>query len=116
MVENNSEASKQLKSHCQLLTANHCRVETRTAQQFLSSTSQQFNIIFIDPPYKLNLWAEIAQQLLTHAILLNNAYIYLECPTKGDFPILPIQWQLIKDKKSGSIRYCLFKHNLRDTA
>lgn len=117
MVENNPVASKQLQSHCQLLTATNCRVESKTAQQFLSSRSQQqFDIVFIDPPYKSNIWSEIAEQLMTHAVLADNAYIYLECPSKGELPIFPTQWQLLKDKKAGGVRYCLFTHNLGDSA
>jgi len=115
MVENNPAASKQLQSHCQLLAATNCRVESRTAQQFLISSSQQFDIVFIDPPYKSNLWSEIAAQLMTHVILADNAYIYLECPSKGELPIFPVQWRIIKDKKAGGVRYCLFTHNVGDT-
>ena len=116
MVENNPVANKQLQNHCQLLTATNCRIEAKTAQQFLMSNSQQqFDIIFIDPPYKANLWSEIAEQLMTHDVLADNAYIYLECPSKGELPIFPAQWQLIKDKKAGNVRYCLLTYNLGDT-
>ncbi len=117
MVENNPLASKQLQSHCQLLTATNCRVESKSAQQFLMSSSSQqpFDIVFIDPPYQLNVWSEIAEQLMTNAVLADNAYIYLECPSKGPLPIFPAQWQLIKDKKAGGVRYCLFTYNLGDT-
>mgnify|MGYP003669701052 CR=1 FL=1 len=116
MVENNPQASKQLQSHCQLLSATNCRIESKTAQQFLTSSSQQFDIVFIDPPYHANLWSEIAEQLMTHAALADNAYIYLECPSKAELPSFPAQWELIKDKKAGSVRYCLFTLNLGDTA
>lgn len=116
MVEKDSQASKQLQRHCQLLMANNCQVEAKTAQQFLTNCSQKFDIIFIDPPYKLNLWSEIAELLMTHAILADNAYIYLECPSKGELPNFPTPWQLIKDKKAGSVRYCLFKTDLGDSA
>jgi len=117
MVENNPQASKQLQSHCQVLTATNCRVETKSAQQYLTSSSsqQQFDIVFIDPPYQSNVWSEIAEQLMTNTVLADNAYIYLECPCKGDLPVFPAQWQLLKDKKAGSVRYCLFSHNLGGT-
>lgn len=116
MVENNLLASKQLQSHCQSITANNCRVESKTAQQFLSSCSQQFDVVFIDPPYQSNLWSEVAEQLMAQAILADSASIYLECPSNGELPIFPAQWQLIKDKKAGSVRYCLFTYNSGDTA
>jgi 16S rRNA (guanine966-N2)-methyltransferase len=44
-----------------------------------------------------------------------SAYIYLECPAKGDLPTLPNQWQLKKDKKAGVIRYCLFQNTTGDS-
>ena len=116
MVENNPLASKQLQSHCQSIIPNNCRVESKTAQQFLNNTSQQFDIVFIDPPYQSDVWTEIAEQLMSQAVLADNASIYLECPSKGDLPIFPTQWQLIKDKKAGSVRYCLFTYNSGDTA
>ncbi len=116
MVENNPVASKQLQSHCESITAHNCRVETKTAQQFLISTSQQFDIVFIDPPYRSKIWSEIAEQLMLNAVLADNAYIYLECPSKGDLPIFPTQWQLLKDKKAGGVRYCLFTYKSGDPA
>lgn len=109
MVESNAKASKQLQSHCQLLAANNCHIETKTAQQFLAGNSQQFDIVFIDPPYQLNLWSEIAEGLMTQATLASHAYIYLEYPSKSELAMLPTQWQLIKDKKAGNVRYCLFQ-------
>ncbi len=117
MVENDRQASKQLQSHCQLLTATNCRVESKSAQQYLisSSSQQQFDIVFIDPPYQSNVWTEIAEQLMTNGVLADNAYIYLECPSKGELPTFPAQWQLLKDKKAGGVRYCLFTYNLGDT-
>lgn len=114
LVESNTVASKHLQNHCQLLAATNCRVEAKTAQQFLSSTVQQFDIVFIDPPYNADIWSEIAEQLTAHALLANNAYIYLECPSKGELPIFPVKWQLLKDKKAGGVRYCLFTYNLGD--
>jgi 16S rRNA (guanine966-N2)-methyltransferase len=116
MVENNPLANKQLQKHCQSITANNCRIESKTAQQFLNSTSQQFDIVFIDPPYKANIWSEIAQQLMSQAILADNAAIYIEFPSKGDLPIFPAQWRLIKDKKAGGVRYCLFTYHSGDIA
>lgn len=118
MVESNLQASKQLQSHCQLLAAVNCHVETKTAQQFLTTnrSQQPFDIVFIDPPYQADLWSEIAEQLMIHNVLADNAYIYLECPSKSELPVFPVQWQPLKDKIAGSVRYCLFTYNLGATA
>jgi len=111
MVELNSLAVRQLQENCSNLSATQCQVERTTAQQFLARNKEQYDIVFIDPPYQADLWTEVAQKLIDNTALSDNAVIYLECPGKADLPALPSQWQLIKEKKAGNIRYCLFENN-----
>lgn len=115
LVESNMEAVKQLKDNVELLNA-PCVVENKTAQQFIVSNSNQYDMVFIDPPYQAKLWSEIASQLVNKSVLVDNALIYIECPSKGDLPELPQQWQLIKDKKTGEVRYCLLRNKIGDLA
>ena len=115
MVELNHQAAKQIQANGQLLAADNCRVENKTAQQFLSHNSNQYDIVFIDPPYQADLWAELAAQLVSTDCLAKNAQIYIECPSKGELPVLPSHWQLIKDKKAGEVRYCLFQNTSGET-
>lgn len=116
MVELDVSATKQLRENKSLLAAEHCQIENKTAQQFIASNSQQYDIVFIDPPYQADLWSEIAQQLVEKNTLVDNAHIYLECSSKGELPALPNHWQLMKDKKAGEVRYCLFLNNVGDAA
>jgi len=111
MVELNSLAAKQLQENCNNLSATQCQVERTTAQQFLAKNKNKYDIVFIDPPYQAALWTEVAQKLIDNTALSDDAVIYLECPGKADLPELPKQWQLIKEKKAGNIRYCLFENN-----
>jgi len=115
MVELDRQAARQLTENSQLLNAEQCQIEKKTAQQFLSTNHEQYDIVFIDPPYKANLWTEISTQLMSTKCMAENAVIYMECPRKADIPDLPKQWQLEKDKTAGGIRYCLFRINHRDT-
>lgn len=110
MVESNMQATQQLRQHCDMLVAEHCDVEAKTAQQFLTANSEQFDIVFIDPPYHADLWTSIAEHIEQSAALVDNAIIYLECPSKGELPILPCHWRMLKDKKAGDVRYCLFRN------
>lgn len=114
MIELNTTAAGQLQSNCQILSADNCLVENKTAQAFIGSNTQQFDIVFIDPPYQAELWTEIANQLVATNCLANKARIYVECPSNIELPALPEQWQLIKDKKAGDVRYCLFLNDLGD--
>ncbi len=116
LVESSPEATKQLQDAIQLLQADNCSVEKKTAQQFIAGSCKRYDIIFIDPPYEENVWTEISNQLVNKALLVDNALIYIECPSKGDLPELPKNWQLIKDKKAGEVRYCLFLNEAGDAA
>jgi len=114
MVELDRKAARQLIENSQLLSVEHCHVENKTAQQFLANNNEHYDIVFIDPPYKANLWTEIATLLMSTNCLGDDAVIYMECPRKADLPDLPQQWQLVKDKTAGGIRYCLFRINHGD--
>ena len=116
LVENNLHVANNLQNNAQRLNAEQCVVEKGSAQQFIASNSNEYDIVFIDPPYQANLWTEIAGQLVKKAILVDNALIYIECPSKGDLAELPQQWQLIKDKAAGEVRYCLFRNKVGETA
>lgn len=115
LVESNTQAARQLKNNSQLLTSDQCQIINKTAQQFIASNSKQYDIVFIDPPYQADLWSEIAKQLVNKSVLVDNALIYIECPSKVDLPELPKQWQLIKDKKAGEVRYCLFANEVGES-
>jgi 16S rRNA (guanine966-N2)-methyltransferase len=115
LVEKNIQAVHYLTDNCRLLAAENCRVVLASAEQFIANNQEQYDIIFLDPPYKANLWTEISEQLMESGLVAPSAYIYLECPAKGDLPTLPNQWQLKKDKKAGVIRYCLFQNTTGDS-
>jgi 16S rRNA (guanine966-N2)-methyltransferase len=112
LIELDNQATTQLQENCQQLSAEQCHVIKSTAQGFLTSTFQKYDIVFIDPPFQADLWTEIANLLVKNKILADNARIYLECPKKQDLPALPQQWQLLKEKTAGDVRYCLFSNNL----
>ncbi|PHS67830.1 MAG: 16S rRNA (guanine(966)-N(2))-methyltransferase RsmD [Methylophaga sp.] len=114
MVELNAKAALALQNNCQLLDADSCRVIQTTAQQFLINNSKQYDIVFIDPPFQTNLWSEAAQLLVDNDCLAENAHIYIEYPRKAELPKLPSQWQLLKDKRAGEVRYCLFSYQSGD--
>ncbi len=109
LVESNTRAATILRDNITAMSAEQCQVENKTAQQFIAQTTQQYDLVFIDPPYQSDLWTEIAQQLVTSNVLADNATIYLECPSKGELPRVPESWTVLKDKTAGDVRYCLFE-------
>jgi len=112
LVELNSKAAAQLRTHCETLSAQQCEVHNQAAADFLNQNTKQYDIVFIDPPYRDACWSEVAEQLITTDSLAENALIYLEYPTQTERPVLPEQWQLIKEKKAGAVNYCFFQNTV----
>ncbi len=70
-----------------------------------------FDIIFLDPPFNRNLVKPTCNWLMQHALLANNATIYIEAESQLEPLPVPTQWNLIKNKKSGQVGYHLLQYN-----
>ena len=115
LVEFNTGTAEQLSKNCQQLGADNYQLVNKDAVTFLSGDQDQYDIVFIDPPYKLEIWSEIAEQLVSQDCLSLNALIYIEYPLTAIKPLFPLEWQLIKEKKAGGVNYCLFKNTVGQT-
>ena len=115
LVEFNAGTAEQLSKNCQQLGADNYQLVNKDAVIFLSGDQDQYDIVFIDPPYKLEIWSEIAEQLVSQDCLSLNALIYVEYPLTAIKPLFPLEWQLIKEKKAGGVNYCLFKNTVGQT-
>lgn len=109
LLEKHAAAAQQLNSNLQLLQADNSRVEQVDSLQWL--TQQQpphpFHIVFIDPPFALDLWQPISAALEAHHWLSDDAIIYLEAPRDAQLQ-LPANWQLHRDKQAGQVSFRLY--------
>lgn len=107
MIEPNTEQVKFLRNNLELLKIENAQIISKTAQQYLSSIDAQFDLVFLDPPYSLNLWAELAE--LVTPLLAKNAFIYVEADRDFQSLQLPQDWNLIKETRAGTVRAGLFQ-------
>lgn len=116
LLEKHAAAAQQLKANLQLLQAGNGRVEQvdslhwlsqRPAPQLSSAFDHTFDIVFIDPPFALDLWDKIASALEAGNWLANEAIIYLEAPRDARLQ-LPANWHLHRDKQAGQVSYRLY--------
>lgn len=107
MIEPNLKQAKFLKDNIQLLKVENCQLKIQTAQQALSNLNEQFDLVFLDPPYSLNLWEELAQK--ADPYLSSDALIYVEADRALNQLNLPATWQLQKQTKAGVVQAGLFK-------
>jgi 16S rRNA (guanine966-N2)-methyltransferase len=109
MIEPNITQAKFLKENLELLkvTNQRAKLKVSTAQQAIPSLKEQFDVIFLDPPYSLNLWEELAS--LADPLIKVDGLIYVEADCDIHSLKLPASWQQIKETKAGAVRASLFK-------
>jgi 16S rRNA (guanine966-N2)-methyltransferase len=108
LLERDSKAAAQLKQNLARLQCSNAEVRQTDTMQFLAGpATQQFDLVFIDPPFRQGLALPCAA-LLQQGWLKPDALIYLETEKELDISGLPESWRLIKDKIAGQLAYRLF--------
>ncbi len=109
MIEPDRTQAQFLSQNLELLKVTKARAQLKvsTAQQALPTLKEQFDLVFLDPPYALDLWTSLAE--LADPLIKQDALIYIEADR--DLPLLqlPASWQLIKSTKAGTVRAGLYQ-------
>ncbi len=110
-IEKNKQQYQQLLNSAKTLKLNpqQAQIYCGKAEEILTNLTnkQVFDIVFLDPPYALNLWHPILQVLVKNQLIDNETLIYLE----SDKPISQLfsdtdnnyQINLLKEKKMGQV-------------
>lgn len=93
------------------------QLSTTQAMQFIQAqipatiselSGQQFDVVFLDPPFHQNLVYECCLWLEREKLIKKDTLIYIE--SESDLTlILPEHWTVIKNKKAGQVCYYLCK-------
>jgi 16S rRNA (guanine966-N2)-methyltransferase len=110
-IEANSQAVSELRHNQAQLTANNLEIVSGDCQKLLErgNTAKPYDIIFLDPPFDMQLHKQVSRLLISGNWLASKAQIYCEFPAT-EAQDLPLSWRLIKDKIAGNVRYCLFEY------
>ncbi|HNJ86816.1 MAG TPA: RsmD family RNA methyltransferase, partial [Agitococcus sp.] len=77
--------------------------------QLIRQQQQAFDIVFLDPPYSLNLWQTACQLLIEQKLIHQESLIYIEADKDWTALALPEYWQFFKSAKAGSVHSYLAK-------
>ena len=77
------------------------------ARSYLQTCTEQFDIIFLDPPYSQNLILPCLQDICQNNILSAEGLVYFESPTKLEIDAQ--NWQNFKLKQAGQVIFGLIK-------
>lgn len=106
MVELAGSVVRQLERNRDLLGLEQVNIVRADALQFLEQSATGFDIVFLDPPFDNNLLDPLCRRL-TQGWLSDGARIYMEEDLSRQFPPLPDDWQWLKQKTAGQVRYAL---------
>ena len=66
-----------------------------------------FDIVFVDPPHRLEVQRDVALGLVEHRRLAPGARVWFETVRRREPPDLPPGWTLLKSGRAGEVRYYL---------
>jgi 16S rRNA (guanine966-N2)-methyltransferase len=97
-----------IEKHCQSIAPDqtHCLQATIP---FHFIPKNQFNLVFLDPPFHQNLLLQTLHWLIDNNLLAPDALIYLETEKSFSFDDLPSNYEVMKEKTTKSLRYGLIK-------
>lgn len=80
-----------------------CQVKKADSIQYLNQCNTSFDIIFLDPPYKENLYEQVLKLILNKNILKNDGIIALEYDYCLKKPDIPDGLEIVKERKYGRV-------------
>ncbi len=100
MVESDPKIYKALRENKEKLNATQIELVKTNALEFINTDTRQFDLIFLDPPYRSELLSDLMPTLPSH--LDHNGLVYLET---GNQWIPDQQWQVKRHGKAGKVFY-----------
>lgn len=111
MIEANTAQAAELKRNADILklTKDNIQIIHNTAQTALTALEGTYDVIFIDPPYALNLWQEILRIISKYHLAHTDTLIYIESDNNLDQLLNKFDLQIIKAARIGQIFAYLLK-------
>lgn len=109
MLDASAKIINQLKKTAAILAATDIDfICAKLPQDLKKIPTQKFNLVFLDPPFAKNLIKPCSEFLEASSLLASQAYIYIEAEKELAIEnIIPKNWQIIRNKISGQVRFCL---------
>jgi len=110
MLDKSKQVISHLKKNADILHADNmvfiCKEFTPKLHNLFH---QQFDIVFLDPPFRQNLVTICSQWLEENACLTEDAIIYTETESSLKNIGVPTNWELRRQKTAGQVCYSLWR-------
>jgi 16S rRNA (guanine966-N2)-methyltransferase len=106
MVERDRAVAEALRANARELEASGAEVFEGDAMRYLDRMSEDFDVVFLDPPFASDLAARALERLAGR--LHAGARVYVESAKPVE---LPSQWSTLREDRAGAVRYALLEPN-----
>jgi 16S rRNA (guanine966-N2)-methyltransferase len=106
-IDNSQEVVAMMKDNCQLLDCQNMDVVHADSIAWLKKNTdiEPFDIVFLDPPYSLDLLADCCRLIESASLVKPGSIIYLESNSLLENLQLPATWKWLKAKKAGQVYF-----------
>ncbi|OGA17436.1 MAG: 16S rRNA (guanine(966)-N(2))-methyltransferase RsmD [Betaproteobacteria bacterium RIFCSPLOWO2_02_FULL_66_14] len=109
LVERERSAFDQLERNRALLGAAQVQLVADDALRYLARSTERFDVVFLDPPFRQNAWPELAASL--PARLAAGARVYFEAPKPA---AVEAPWRELRRGRAGDVSFQLLQWNPHD--
>ncbi|MES2625457.1 MAG: 16S rRNA (guanine(966)-N(2))-methyltransferase RsmD [Pseudomonadota bacterium] len=108
-LELDPKAASAIRNNVQVLKAEKLQLLQKNTLDWLqtNSTNQQFDVVFVDPPYAAGFYESCCHLLQQNNWLAPSALVYIEADQPLDSLKLPQEWRLIRNKRASTVHYGL---------
>ena len=86
-------------------------IRTNAQQWLLAPASKQFDIVFVDPPFRSDLYDTVCELLVNNGYLRQHAWVYVE--SQPGILIENERLKQIKRGRAGQVQYQLLEYDIR---
>jgi 16S rRNA (guanine966-N2)-methyltransferase len=103
-LEKSSLQARQLQATLKELGAANAEVLTGDSLMLLTRVTEPFDLVFLDPPYALNLWQPVMELLAARQLLAVDCLVYVEADKPWEELGIPEGWEYFKETKAGTVK------------
>jgi len=110
LVDQNGSVVRELQNTTDMLDSDAAIILQATVPSkklWQQLNGMQFDIVFLDPPFRQGLVLPVLSGLVRHNLLAANAKIYIEVESEFDLIQHLDGWEIVKQKQSGQVGYYL---------
>lgn len=105
MVEQNPLLVEEIKQQAGILEAQNLEIIQANAIEWLASTTEKYDIIFIDPPFRENLYSRACELLINKGHLHEKTLIYVEGGSKLNVRFN--HFHVVNQSRAGQVKFLL---------